>query len=47
LEVPFSYFTTLDMFAYWRNFEILKKRVYRVLGQPCTTVPTYLGSEPA
>jgi hypothetical protein len=32
LNVAFSYFTNLDEFEYWRNFEILKKRVHRVLG---------------
>jgi hypothetical protein len=32
LEVPFPYFTRLDQFEYWRNFEILKKGLYRLLG---------------
>jgi hypothetical protein len=31
LELPFSYFTRLDQFEYWRNIEILKKGLYRLL----------------
>jgi hypothetical protein len=31
-KYPFSYFTSLYQFEYWRNFEILKKIVYHLLG---------------